>query len=295
MLIRKFLLSTALCAFAGGAQAATNWATDVPLSACDGVPCVMAQVGSAPPALAVIDTGDVATVVDTSQAAAIGFDSKPDATGHMRAAHPNVQIGDVTLENAVAIALPISDFMAKGQMPHASATIAYSAFKDRIVQLDFVHHRLRISAPQPASAPCSASCGALHLITFGKKGPPIVVADGFSVNGKPITVQIDSVFTGGLLIYDASIGKLGLHDASTAATQTEKIAFTDGGVTMRRSTAKDVGFGGESLAQDAALYFPTDGVHQPDALFDGTVGLMLLQGNLVTLDFHAMTMTIAKG
>lgn len=295
MIIRTLMLTTALCAFAGVAQAATNWDADVPLSACDSTPCVIAQIGSAPPGPALIDTGDVATVADASQSAAIGFDPKPGADGHLHAAHPAVRIGDATLENAPSIALPLKDMMAKGEIPHASATIAYSAFKDRILQLDFVHNRLRISAPQPEAVPCAASCGALHLITFGKQGPPIVVADGFALNGKPITVQVDSLYTGGLLIYDASIENLGLHDASAAATQTEKFAFTDSGVTMRRGTAKYVSFAGEAFAQNAPLYFPTEGVHQPDAMFDGTVGLMLMKGRVVTLDFHNMTMTIAKG
>jgi hypothetical protein len=212
----------------------------------------------------------------------------------MHAAYPSITIGNATLEHAPSLALPMNDMMAKGQMPHADATIAYSAFKDRVLQLDFVHHRLRVSGPQSGpAASCGANCAALHLITFGKKGPPIVVADGFSVNGKPVTAQIDSLWSGSLLIYTASIAKLGLQDTATAK-DIESFPYTDGGVKEIRSKAQTIGFAGETIAENAPLYFPTPGVHEPDALFDATVGMGLMRDKIVTLDFHAMTITITK-
>jgi hypothetical protein len=45
--------------------------------------------------------------------------------------------------------------------------------------------------------------------------------------------------------------------------------------------------------KDAAkVYFPTESVHEPDGLFDATVGLELFRGAIVTLDFHDMTITV---
>jgi hypothetical protein len=161
-------------------------------------------------------------------------------------------------------------------------SLTYTAFKDRIVQLDFVHHRLRVSAVLSAPVPCAAPCAELHLITFGKRGPNILVADGFTLNGLAITTQIDTAYTGSLLIYDASLDKMGLAGLSKAATKSDRFAFTDGGVDMRRSQAKSVTFGGHPLTTDRPLYFATPGVHQPDALFDGTVGLALMHDHVVT-------------
>lgn len=54
---------------------------------------------------------------------------------------------------------------------------------------------------------------------------------------------------------------------------------------MLRATAQTESFGGVTLAKNAPLYFPSTGVHQPDGLFDGTVGVALLGKFRVTLDF----------
>jgi hypothetical protein len=114
------------------------------------------------------------------------------------------------------------------------------------------------------------------------------------VNGKPITVQIDSVYTGNLLIYSASIAKLGLSSVADTAS-VEEFPFTDGGVKMRKAPARWIAFAGQTLARNSPIYFPTKGVHEPDGMFDGTVGLALLQNKIVTLDFHDRTISIEAG
>ena len=44
----------------------------------------------------------------------------------------------------------------------------------------------------------------------------------------------------------------------------------------------------------AKVYFPTEAVHEPDGLFDATVGLELFRNTILTLDFHDMTISIDK-
>ena len=41
----------------------------------------------------------------------------------------------------------------------------------------------------------------------------------------------------------------------------------------------------EAGRANAPIYFPTPGVHQPDGMFDGTVGAEIFQDRVVTLDF----------
>ena len=43
------------------------------------------------------------------------------------------------------------------------------------------------------------------------------------------------------------------------------------------------------------MYFPTAGVHEPDGLFDATVGLELFQNTIVTFDLHGMNLILQKG
>jgi hypothetical protein len=134
----------------------------------------------------------------------------------------------------------------------------------------------------------------ISLITFGKEGPPIVVADGFEINGQNVSAQVDTMYTGSMLIYTASIDKLSLSTASKT-TDVRFFALTDGGVNMKSAAAQKEGFRGTTLLQDRArVYFPTETVHEPDALFDATVGLELFQDAVVTLDFHDMTIAVRK-
>ena len=65
---------------------------------------------------------------------------------------------------------------------------------------------------------------------------------------------------------------------------------------MLAASAHSMGFGKQIIAKSPTMYFVGDGknpVHQPDGLFDGTVGNALFAHSVVTLDFHAMTLDVA--
>jgi len=208
---------------------------------------------------------------------------------------PAVRVGAVTLRNVPTLALSLAQMVAQKQMPNVSGTLAYTAFKDRLLQIDFLNHKVRISEPLTAPSPCSETCDKFSLITFGKKGPPIVVAQGFEINGKPVSAQIDTMYTGTMLIYTASIDKLKLTDADVNSQKSETFPFTDGGVEMKSAPADKESFHGVTLGVSAPIvYFPTPDVHEPDGLFDATVGLGLFYGMALTLDFHSNTFSLSK-
>jgi hypothetical protein len=178
-------------------------------------------------------------------------------------------------------------------MPHVEGMLAYTAFNGRILQIDFAAHKVRVSDVLTAPADCSA-CAKISLIKFGKDGPPIVVADGFEINGKKVTAQVDTMYSGSLLVYTASIEKLQLSDAAKT-TKSRDFPFTDGGVPMKEAPAEKEGFAGITLSGPAPLvYFPTVDVHEPDGLFDATVGVELFYNAVLTLDFHDMKISVEK-
>jgi len=122
-----------------------------------------------------------------------------------------------------------------------------------------------------------------------------VVANGFEINGKKVSAQVDTMYTGSLLVYTASIEKLGLSDAAKT-TEIRKFLLTDGGVNMKAAPAKHESFHGLPLGgAHPKVYFPTEGVHEPDGLFDATVGLELFQNTIVTFDLHGMNLILQKG
>lgn len=288
---------------ASGQKAASNkplhWAADVPLLQCDGLPCIEARINGAPARL-LIDTGDQASILDTAGAKKFGVQPyKPDQPGWpeniFRATIPALAIGALKLSVVRVLTMGMAGMIAQNQMPHADGTLAYTAFKDRVLQLDFHAHRLRVSDTISSPLPCPRACDTFSFITFGKHGPPIVVAKGFSINGRAVTAQIDSLYSGSLLVYTASIDKLGFS-AAAKATKTRNFPYTDGGVKMKFAPAREESFHGIPLATSGALvYFPTPGVHEPDGLFDATVGIALFRDAVLTLDFHNMKVSVQKG
>jgi hypothetical protein len=246
-----------------------------------------------------IDTGNVASVLDTAYADAAGL--KP--TGPLPAGAPpgmyqtviaSISVGSAKLSNVGTLAMVLSDMVSQNQMPHVDGTLAYTAFKDRILQIDFVGRKVRISEVLTAPVECKGACDKISLIKFGKEGPPIVVANGFEINGKKVSAQIDTMYSGTLLVYTASIEKLQLVEPAKT-TKSRDFPFTDGGVKMKEAPAEKESFRGLTLSGPAPLvYFPTPDVHEPDGLFDATVGLELFYKAAVTLDFHDMTISVEK-
>jgi len=272
-----------------------TYAADVPMIEADGgLPCLQVQVADGSSALFAVDTGNTRAVVDTKVAKAAGLIlvalPPPMPSDVYKTSLPALRIGALALPVDKAL---VADF-AKNQLPaDLGGTLGYTVFKDRAVQLDFIGHRIRISAPLTAPAMLPGRVDRWSAITFGKQGPPIVVARGFEVGGMPITAQVDTMFTGSTVIYDASIARLGFSGLA-ATKETEFFPLTDGGVKMLAVRVPSESFRGAALGGDnPKLYFPTPGVHQPDALFDATVVLELLKHSILTLDFHDMLISVS--
>ena len=301
--VRILAVAAFACAIAGFtppvASAQTKFAAEVPLLDCDGTPCVDARIGDGKTVRLGIDTGNVDSIVDSKVAEAAGLKPseppKPGApSGMFRTVMTTVHVGALTLANVSAIGMDLSDMISQKQMPHVAGTLAYTAFKDRILQLDFVAHKLRVSDVLTGPVKCTGACDTMALVTFGKDGPPILVADGFEINGASVSAQVDTMYTGSLLVYTASIEKLSLSGAAQT-TDMRLFPLTDGGVNMKVAEAQQEGFRGIILVKEGAkVYFPTETVHEPDGLFDATVGLELFRDAVLTLDFHDMTIGVAK-
>jgi Aspartyl protease len=264
---------------------------NVKLLSCNGLPCVDAFANGKPLRLG-IDTGDPNSVLDLKAAKSLGLtlapvngaDGKPIA-GCSQTTLASLIVGDIAFKNLEYVVADLSRSIVANTFPDIDGTIGYDAFKDRIVQLNTPNSVLSISQPLTAPTACPTTCGDIALITFGHHGPPIVTSTGFTVNGKPITVQIDTMYTGTLLVFPTSVDKLGLATESQSKTS-KFFAFTDGGVDMFVSKANQLGFGAKILVTSAPLYFAGPKVHLPDGLFDGTVGAGLLSPHKITFDFH---------
>ncbi len=103
------------------------------------------------------------------------------------------------------------------------------------------------------------------------------------MNRDSVVAQIDTMFTGTMLIYPNAIERLALT-REAGSTALEHFPFTDGGVNLHESFAQE-SFSDKQLGLQQSLYFPTPDVHTPNGFFDATVGLGLLKDHVVTFDF----------
>jgi hypothetical protein len=264
-----------------------------PMLDCSGLPCVDMTIDGTTHVKMLVDTGNEASMLDKAKAEALGLELKPlmgpdgkPYPGYSSATLKNVRVGGAALGDLKLLVVDLQPSIRKGEYPPSDGSLSYTAFDGRILQMDYKDKHIGVSDLVKSDGPCPGFCGTITTPTFGKQGPPIVVTTGFQLNGKEVAVQIDTLYSETMLIYSTSVQKLGLSGEQNAAKK-RLFPFTDGGVEMIEGTASAEGFGKRELKRDVAVYFATPKVHQPDGMFDGTVGHELFAGHVLTLDFHA--------
>jgi hypothetical protein len=296
--VRLFILVAALfpLTLSAAESGAPKFAADFPFRPCDGLICMDVSLDGAAPRTLMLDTGNAHSTLITDVAKDLSWTLKPAerngtvVPGIYLGGEHRVALGGI--EARTSFYAFDRELLGEYRLP-SDGSITYDFFKDRVLEIDYPHHRLRISNVISTPLPDKpGSSGALRLITFGEHGPPIVVGAPFTINGKNVHAQIDTVFTGTMLIYDSALTALGLSKQGTP----ELFRYTDGGVNLLAAHADRLGFGQHALLGGSPpLYFVGEGknpVHQPDGMFEATVGNALFANSVVTLDFHAMTIDV---
>jgi len=287
----------AALSFPGIASAVPAFVADLAFKPCEGLICLDVSLDGAPARTLMLDTGNAHSTLIADAARELQWTLQPAQRG-------GSVVGGIFLGGEHRVGLggvsgPEPFYVFERAMlgiyqPPVDGSLSYDFFKDRVLEIDYPHHRIRFTNPitTPVPAGASEAAGSLRLITFGESGPPVVVGSPFSVNGKSVHAQIDTVFTGTLLIYDSALDTLGLKKEGPA----ELFKYTDGGVELLAGRSDSIGFGKRGLVGGAhTLYYVGMGknpVHQPDGRFEATVGNALFAHCVVTLDFHAMTLDV---
>lgn len=293
-LVIGVIASWSISAFAKE-PSAPRFSTDVAFENCDGLICINVALDGAKPRRMLFDTGNVNQVIVAETARDAGWVLEPvqkdgqTVPGIYHAGDHRVAFGKV---DAKTTFFAFDRARLGDYVPPGEGALTYPFFKDRVVQIDYPHHRLRISDVITTPVPARRDgVGSLKLITFGEHGPPVLIGSPFTLNGKSLRAQIDTGYTGTMLVYDAAVANLDL----TKQGKPEFFPYTDGGVPMLAASAKSIGLGAQIIAKSPTLYFVGEGknpVHQPEGFFEGRVGNALFAHSVVTLDFHAMTLDI---
>jgi hypothetical protein len=259
---------------------------------CSGAPCVGMSARELNGAQLAIDTGNVRSYLDLDTARRAGLPLQPltdkagkPVDGLSQTTLHEVHIAGVNLGDIRFLVADLAKDTSAGHFPAAAGSMAYADIGKRVLRLDYRRHEFSL-AESGTGRDCRANCGTLSLPTFGRLGPPVVAATGFTVNGWPLSAQIDTLFTGTLLVYPPAVTRLKLADRQDLPQQF--FPLTDGGVQLRVGQVTSEGFGQRLLRRQALVYFATSDVHLPDDYFDATVGTALFAGRVLTLDLGGM-------
>ncbi|MBV8808184.1 MAG: hypothetical protein JO033_05870 [Acidobacteriaceae bacterium] len=271
----------------------------IPLQDCSSLLCVDMISGTGRALHLVLDLGERNAYLSLQAAKALGLDTHPlkDKDG---GAIPDVQ--ETTVPGAKLGDLPMGDFpfmvidtgpdmsqqepgkAVLGRSIPGDGTLTYGALQNRLVQLDIANHLLRVSEPQSDAVPCPHDCSDLITKHFGRFGPPTITADGFAVNGQPIDAQIDTLFTGTMIVYPAAIEKLGLKKQAKSKDK-QVFPYLQNGIELARADGATQSYRNISLAQNGPLYFPLRNEPFTNMQFDATIGTALLSQGVTTFDF----------
>ncbi len=271
---------------------------DIPLLDCSGLPCVELSTGTGKTLRMLIDTAEVNAYIDLKTAQSLGVDLQSlkgsdggDINQVKQTVVPGARLGDLPLGDFPFMVIDTTAQPGKpGQNPQplpADGALTYGAFKNRLLQIDARNRLVRISEPQANAQPCPHDCSPLTVKHFGNWGPVTLTTEGFSVNGQPLDVQLDTLFSGTMLIYPGSVEKLDLKKQSKAKRK-EEFPYTQGGIKLARADDGVIAFRTIPLLENGPLYFTTRDSNLPTLKFDATVGMGVLGRAVVTFDFKGM-------
>jgi hypothetical protein len=280
---------------AGSARAKTPALQGGPMLSCASLPCVDITLKNGKHIRMIVDLGDANSVVDSSVAKEMDLMIDPislkDRSGSQiasdgRAVLEGARMGGASLGDIPVLVADLPSIAVKGRTPEVEGVLAYTAFKDRMLRLDYKHHRVLVSEPLSADPPCLRFCGDMTASTIDNSTAPVLLAIGFALNGTPVTARLDTMFDGTMLITPGAVKKLNLLQEN-ASTSNVPLPYRGSGF-IREAHAHRETFGSQKLAGDnSPLFFAPPQMKVPNGVFDVTVGQELFQSHVLTLDFHS--------
>ena len=266
-----------------------------PMLSCASLPCVDITLKNGKHIRMIVDLGDANSVVNSSVAKEMDLTIDPislkDRSGSQiasdgRAVLEGAHMGDASLGDVPVLVADLPSITVKGRAPEVEGVLAYTAFKDRLLRLDYKHHRVLVSEPLSADPPCSRFCGDITASTLDNSKAPVLLTTGFALNGTPVTARLDTMFDGTMLISPAAVQKLNLVQENIS-TSNVPLPYRGSGF-IREAHAHREAFGSQKLAGDnSPLFFTTPQMKVPNDGFDVTVGQELLDAHILNLDFHS--------
>ena len=297
MIERRWFL--ALTAAMGASQAlrlSTNAATQdaqIPFKLINGfITFPLTITGIANPVVGALNTGFTVSLIDSKRWTTLGGPHLEPVNGYAVISDAMV-IDGTPLATAKLVLADGLDTDNQKLGVDADVLLGFDAFKGHVLTINFPNATmfLRTGAAAPASpTPTSAGPGAA-VLTFEQyqpRSPKLLTFDGFAVNGTPITVQLDTMWTGNAILFPTKFATTPAFAPSGAPSRT----YEEGDLSA--VTVNNVTFAGKPFATDLIAYVPAGKASVPTTRLAGVVGTGMFSGRVVTLDFGAGTIAISS-
>jgi hypothetical protein len=285
--VKPPLLALFLCI---PAFAQTPKIVELPLIDCDGLLCIDANTGSGQVLRLVLDLAARNAYLDSKTARKLSLTPAGDSPVQQTTV-AGLRLGDFPMGDFPFMVLdttpdPSASFKKVKSKPlPADGALTFGALQNRMLQIDFTRRIARVSEPLKEAVPCPNTCSNIITKHFGQYGPVTLTVEGFEINGQQLDAQIDTLFTGTLLIYPAAADRLGMKKLSKSK-QKEAFPYTQDGLQLARAEGVTLRFRGSTLLQNAPAYFWQEKDEAPSATqFDATVGTGLLSHAVIAFDF----------
>ncbi|HEX4773785.1 MAG TPA: retropepsin-like aspartic protease [Bryobacteraceae bacterium] len=262
----------------------------LPLLDCDGLLCIDATAGGGQTLRLVLDLGARNAYLDSKAAQKLGIAPAGDSPVQQTTV-AGLRLGDLPMGDFPFMVLDTTPDLSAGfkkvkskPLP-ADGALTFGAFQNRMLQVDIANKFIHVSEPLKDAVPCPNKCADIVTKHFGRFGPVTLTVVGFELNGQSLDAQIDTLFTGTILIYPAAVERLGIKKLAKSK-QKEPFPYAQDGLRLARADGGDLSFRGVALMQNAPVYFWAEKDEAPSAThFDATVGTALLSHGVATFDF----------
>jgi predicted aspartyl protease len=272
----------------------------VPFEFIHGSILVQASLNGQGPFWMMLDTGADPSIVEIGTAKRVGLkiaaSGQPGSGGGTdenlayETSLPLVQLGGLTASDVDALAMDLSKLSSALGRP-ISGVLGYSLLKTRIVQIDYPNREVRFYTSAPsctgAARPHSPSCTTL---SFRYKDD--ILASGATVDGKPVTTNVDTGSNSNFQFTPAAVDKLGLSEDVARAHASSSVGF-NGDLKNREGKVRNVTVGTISVNDPTVVFFGK-GMGMDKEPWDLRIGNAFLKNFVVTLDYpHGQIMLSA--
>jgi predicted aspartyl protease len=299
-----FLFSVAHCPHVlAQAPVVRQTVIEIPFEFIHGSIVVQATVNGHGPFSMLLDTGADPSIVEIGTAKSIGLkiaakgqQGSGGGTGGNLAYEtslPLLQIGGLTARNVDALAMDLSKLSSALGRP-LGGVLGYSLLKAHIVQIDYPNRRVRflMNAMNAPTCDGAARHDSPSCTTLSFRYKDDILASGVTVDGKPVTTNVDTGSNSSFQVTPAAVNKLGLGEEVARSHATNSVGF-NGNLQNREGTVRNVTVGAISVNNPTMVFFGK-GMGVDKEPWDLRIGNAFLKNFVVTLDYVHMRITVAE-